>query len=156
MYQQTTNQTTFNQLVDKAISEEQFNQLIEAILSGKYSWACVLLLRFAGHNPLHYIPYRTYNRIVKENRQTNSLNQYKPNNITVEKQYSESNSLSSRKCLNKVDDLAYLELLEEQHAQVQGRGNSQFQSLAKKIQGCGLTKVKLLKFKDKVLSVYNW
>lgn len=52
---------------DKAMSEEQFNQVIDAILSGKYSWACVLILRFAGYNPLHYIPYRTYNRLVKDN-----------------------------------------------------------------------------------------
>lgn len=52
---------------DKAMSEEQFNQVIDAILAGKYSWACVLILRFAGYNPLHYIPYRTYNRLVKDN-----------------------------------------------------------------------------------------
>lgn len=52
---------------DKAMSEEQFNQVIEAILAGKYSWACVLILRFAGYNPLHYIPYRTYNRLIKDN-----------------------------------------------------------------------------------------
>ncbi|MCG5060054.1 MAG: HetP family heterocyst commitment protein [Limnoraphis sp. WC205] len=52
---------------DKAMSEEQFNQVIEAILAGKYSWACVLILRFAGYNPLHYIPYRTYNRLMKDN-----------------------------------------------------------------------------------------
>ncbi|MEB3279735.1 MAG: HetP family heterocyst commitment protein [Lyngbya sp.] len=51
---------------DRAMSEEQFNQVIDAILSGKYSWACVLILRFAGYNPLHYIPYRTYNRLIKE------------------------------------------------------------------------------------------
>ncbi|ERT04550.1 putative heterocyst formation HetP-like protein [Lyngbya aestuarii BL J] len=54
---------------DKAMSEEQFNQVIDAILAGKYSWACVLILRFAGYNPLHYIPYRTYNRLIKDNSQ---------------------------------------------------------------------------------------
>lgn len=52
---------------DKAMNEEQFNQVIDAILAGKYSWACVLILRFAGYNPLHYIPYRTYNRLIKDN-----------------------------------------------------------------------------------------
>ena len=61
-----SNQTSRNQR-DKAMTEEQFNQVIEAILAGKYSWACVLILRFAGYNPLHYIPYRTYNRLVKDN-----------------------------------------------------------------------------------------
>jgi hypothetical protein len=56
-----------NERFDRAMAPEQFEQVIEAILAGKYSWACVLILRFAGYNPLHYIPYRTYNRIIKDN-----------------------------------------------------------------------------------------
>ena len=55
--------------LDKVMSEEQLNLIIEAILAGKYSWACVLILRFAGHNPLDYIPYRTFNRLMKQNHQ---------------------------------------------------------------------------------------
>lgn len=58
--------TQFNQKLDKTMTEEQFTQVVEAIVSGKYSWACVLILRFAGYNPLHYIPYRTYNRLMKD------------------------------------------------------------------------------------------
>jgi hypothetical protein len=57
---------------DRAMAPEQFEQVIEAILAGKYSWACVLILRFAGYNPLHYIPYRTYNRIIKDNTPKNN------------------------------------------------------------------------------------
>lgn len=53
--------------LDRVMTPEQFTQVVEAILAGKYSWACVLILRFAGYNPLHYIPYRTYNRLMKEN-----------------------------------------------------------------------------------------
>lgn len=53
--------------LDKAMTNEQFEQIVEAILAGKYSWACVLILRSAGYNPLHYIPYRTYNRLIKDN-----------------------------------------------------------------------------------------
>lgn len=49
------------------INSEQFAQIVDAILQGKYSWACVLFLKFSGYNPLHYIPYRTYNRLMKEN-----------------------------------------------------------------------------------------
>lgn len=49
------------------MSTEQLNQVIEAIISGKYSWACVLILRFSGYNPLQYMPYRTYNRLIKQN-----------------------------------------------------------------------------------------
>jgi hypothetical protein len=52
---------------DKAMTPEQFTQVVEAIVEGKYSWACVLILRFADYNPLHYIPYRTYKRLLKEN-----------------------------------------------------------------------------------------
>jgi hypothetical protein len=48
---------------------EKLDQIIDAIVDGKYSWACVLLLRSHGLNPLHYIPYRTYNRLQKENIQ---------------------------------------------------------------------------------------
>lgn len=46
---------------------EKLDQIVDAIVDGKYSWACVLLLRSNGLNPLHYIPYRTYNRLLKEN-----------------------------------------------------------------------------------------
>lgn len=53
--------------IDRSISAEQIQQIVGAIKERKYSWACVLMLRFAGHNPLQYIPYRTYNRLLKEN-----------------------------------------------------------------------------------------
>jgi hypothetical protein len=53
--------------VEKSISAEQVEQIVGAIKEHKYSWACVLMLRCAGHNSLQYIPYRTYNRLLKEN-----------------------------------------------------------------------------------------
>ncbi|HIK08661.1 MAG TPA: HetP family heterocyst commitment protein [Oscillatoriaceae cyanobacterium M33_DOE_052] len=53
--------------VEKSISAEQIQQIVGAIQERKYSWACVLMLRSAGHNPLQYIPYRTYNRLRKQN-----------------------------------------------------------------------------------------
>lgn len=56
---------------EMTITPEQLAQVIDAILEGKYSWACVLILQHAGYNPLHYIPYRTYNRLMKENCQNN-------------------------------------------------------------------------------------
>ena len=61
-----------NSTLDQVMTPEQFNQIVEAILAGKYSWACVLVLRFAGYNPLHYLPYRTYKRLMKDNRQSGS------------------------------------------------------------------------------------
>ncbi|BAU10426.1 heterocyst differentiation protein [Leptolyngbya sp. NIES-3755] len=53
---------------NKVMTPEQFSQVVEAITAGHYSWACVLILRFAGYNPIHFIPHRTYSRLLKENR----------------------------------------------------------------------------------------
>ncbi len=47
-------------------NSREIDQIIQAILEGKYSWACVLMLRTMGHNPSEYIPYRTYTRLMKE------------------------------------------------------------------------------------------
>ncbi len=120
--------------VDKKINPEQFDQVVEAILAGKYSWACVLLLRFAGHNPLHYIPYRTYNRLLKENSQVTRANQQQSENIKVANISSDkrSNSNVSQSCLSKIKDLAYLEVVGKQKNEV--RGGSLQQWLAMQIQ----------------------
>ena len=61
-----------NSRLDQVMKPEHFDQIVAAILAGKYSWACVLILRFAGHNPLHYLPYRTYKRLITDNRQSDS------------------------------------------------------------------------------------
>jgi hypothetical protein len=53
------------------MTSEEFDQVIEAIALGRYSWACILILRIAGYNPLHYLPYRTYRRLIKEQAQLN-------------------------------------------------------------------------------------
>ncbi|WP_156119670.1 HetP family heterocyst commitment protein [Leptolyngbya sp. KIOST-1] len=53
---------------NRDMSAEQLDQIVTAIVEGKYSWACVLILRCAGYNPADYMPYRTYKRLVKENR----------------------------------------------------------------------------------------
>ncbi|MEI6441617.1 MAG: HetP family heterocyst commitment protein [Nostocales cyanobacterium ELA583] len=64
-YQASSSQNDFH----SAIAPEQFNHIIEAIADGRYSWACVLILRCIDYNPIHYIPQRTYSRLIKENRQ---------------------------------------------------------------------------------------
>lgn len=68
-YQMPSSSKTFH----SAITNEQLNQIIDAITDGRYSWACVLILRFVGYNPLHFIPQRTYSRLMKENRQVSSV-----------------------------------------------------------------------------------
>lgn len=47
-------------------NSREIEPIITAILDGKYSWACVLMLQLMGHNPSEYIPYRTYTRLVKD------------------------------------------------------------------------------------------
>ncbi|HEY9767035.1 MAG TPA: HetP family heterocyst commitment protein [Coleofasciculaceae cyanobacterium] len=97
-----------NSELDKKMTTEQFEQVVKAILSGKYSWACLLILSFAGYNPLHYIPYRTCNRIMKENC---------PQNNFLEK----SMPLKSRmKSSQKLLDLSCLEEIRLQTAEVTG------------------------------------
>lgn len=71
MYQQNANSQSQNV---KKINNEQIEQIIKAIIAGKYSWACVLLLRFSGYNPMEYIPYRTYIRLLKNNCLTKQTN----------------------------------------------------------------------------------
>lgn len=57
---------------ERVMTSDEFDQVIEAIVLGRYSWACILILRIAGYNPLHYLPYRTYRRLIKENTQLGS------------------------------------------------------------------------------------
>lgn len=59
--------STYNTQTAKKINTEQIEQIVKAIIAGKYSWACVLILRFSGYNPIDYIPYRTYIRLLKNN-----------------------------------------------------------------------------------------
>jgi hypothetical protein len=71
--------------LEKVMTTEQFDRVVEAILAGKYSWACVLILRFAGYNPLQYVPYRTYNRLIKDNCYNSSSTSENKESPPVEK-----------------------------------------------------------------------
>lgn len=98
------NSTKSNSQLDKAMSEEEFNQIEGAIISGKYSWACLLILRFSGYNPLHYIPRRTYYRLMKANQGSKSQ---------LAKDYELPNS-------GKFKDLDYLEEVNCSSTKVKG------------------------------------
>ncbi len=107
--------------IDKAMPPEHFKQVVEAILAGKYSWACVLILRFAGYNPLHYIPYTTYNRLLKENCNIKQpLSQSETDPIQTGSDELSEESLVSEGCLNQLTDLTYLELLDQKSSHVNG------------------------------------
>jgi hypothetical protein len=96
----------------RIMTPEQMTQVIEAIVDGKYSWACVLMLHSIGYNPIDYIPYRTYARIIKDNR----LGDRRVN--------------SNRSFANRINDLSCLEPLEKEgdRTQNQVRGGSRAQS----------------------------
>ncbi len=85
------------------IKPEQLEEIISAILAGKYSWACFLLLRCTGYNPLDYIPYRTSNRLLKENSQI-----------------SKSSKSETKSALGKIADLDHLEVVRDKRAGVRG------------------------------------
>ena len=109
--------------LDRVMEPEQFNQVIEAILAGKYSLACVLILQFGGYNPLHYIPYRTYNRIVKDKCQTNGRNKGSASHFNSDRQQhteQDSNRCSLRQKTGEISDLNYLEVISKPHSSIKG------------------------------------
>jgi hypothetical protein len=99
--------------LDRKMTSEEFTEVIAAISEGKYSWACVLILRIAGYNPLHYIPYRTYNRLIKDN-----LNQQRQQPVR-------------EKSLKAIVDLDHLEVVEQ--SKVRGGSFQQFLSMLRGI-----------------------
>ena len=104
------------------IKPEQLDEIVSAILAGKYSWACFLLLRCTGYNPLDYIPYRTSNRLLKENSQIRK-----------------SSKSETKSALGKIDDLDYVEVIREKRAGVRGGYVTQaLRELYTDPRGCGL------------------
>lgn len=80
----TQNITDYQTQMGRKINNEQIEQIVKAIIAGKYSWACVLILRFVGYNPIDYIPYRTYIRLLKNNCLVASSKPNQTDNETVE------------------------------------------------------------------------
>ncbi len=93
------------------MNKAYFDEVIEAILDGKYSWACILFLCGEGHNPLQYMPYRTYHRLMKANRHQESLLK---ESSTI-KQYSNSCQISG-----KISDLKYLKTVDTSRTNISG------------------------------------
>jgi hypothetical protein len=112
--------------LDKAMTTEQFNRIVEAILAGKYSWACVLILRYAGYNPLHYIPYTTYIRLVKDNQQEEAQNRKR--NLETKERCSqpEAERKLAQGDLSQLTDLNYLETIEEKSGTIRGGNRSRW------------------------------
>ena len=116
-------QSLYNQKnqVTRTMTEQQFEEIVDAILAGKYSWACVLILQTAGYNPLHYIPYRTYNRLIKDNRLKQQDSQ-QGKNMTQSSAISRTKatrSLSDKRGKG-INDLNYLESIDEKKTEITG------------------------------------
>lgn len=113
---------------NKVMSPEQFNQVVQAITDGRYSWACVLILRFAGYNPVYFIPYRTYSRLVKENRLLNAIAEPPTNSTKPSKELSPDQELAVGKSgdrmssnhLVSVHELRDLEIIDFQENELLG------------------------------------
>lgn len=97
----------------KAMTNEQFEQIVEAIMAGKYSWACVLILRFAGYNPLHYIPYRTYNRLLKDNCLQSKSTQEAPSVVKPSQGFSQGQ-------VTQIENLNHTEQVDRDSTKVRG------------------------------------
>jgi hypothetical protein len=79
------------------------------------------MLRFAGYNPLHYIPYRTYNRLLKENSEASKVQQQQDNvKINQPATVARTNTNMPSSCLSKIKDLAYMEVVGKQKTEIQG------------------------------------
>ncbi|MBD2385183.1 HetP family heterocyst commitment protein [Cylindrospermum sp. FACHB-282] len=65
-----------NEPLEKIFKHKELEQIVKAIVSGKYSWACFLILHFSGYNPMDFIPYRTYIRLLKNNCQVGGAKLY--------------------------------------------------------------------------------
>ncbi len=118
-------ETKFN----KVTETEKFDRIVGAILAGKYSWACVLMLRFAGYNPLQYIPYRTYNRLMKNNPEQNNSEKFSQNNLNQKLDKDSIASYphkSSDRSTYQIDDLNYLEQLSRSDKQLRGGSSLAF------------------------------
>ncbi len=104
--------------LDKVMDSSKFDLIVSAIIAGKYSWACVLILRFAGYNPLHYIPYRTYNRLMKNNSAKTSLNQLQE--LHANQKQKSLDKATSNQPSYKIDDLSHLDTVSGKEKQIHG------------------------------------
>ena len=105
----------------KFMTEEQFEEIVDAVLAGKYSWACVLILRAGGYNPLHYIPYRTYNRLIKNNCLTKGKKRQQ-NEATQSQELSQTKSseIHQQHLTSTVKNLNYLEKANNNEGKISG------------------------------------
>ncbi|MGF1521514.1 MAG: HetP family heterocyst commitment protein [Leptolyngbyaceae cyanobacterium] len=115
-FEQKASQKVSQDSSSQSLSEEQFSQVLSAIIDGKYSWACALLLRFTGHDPRNYLPYRTYIRLIKERCQRSEAS----SNLKGSPSKTLSGSSGMKKRQRKIVDLNHMETLDDISSKVVG------------------------------------
>lgn len=95
--------------VVQVMTDEQLNQIVEAIAAGRYFWACVLILRFAGRNPLDFVPYRNYSRLFKLDKNLSSRFVSRKKRREPSVHYPINGLTDPSTCLIKIYDLDDLE-----------------------------------------------
>ncbi|WP_206757175.1 hypothetical protein, partial [Chroococcidiopsis sp [FACHB-1243]] len=110
---------------------------------------------FLTFNTSDYIPYRTYNRLIKENNQVTKLSRDETDKSNVVEQSSKSrvDSETSRKYVGSLSDLAYCEAISER--QKNERGSKLEWGLLNKIREYSSCQAKLLSLKNYSFSVPN-
>ncbi len=112
-YSKQQNQTS------AAISEDKMDSIVDAILEGQYSYACLILLEETGHDPVQYIPYRTYNRLQKQ-RQMNHLAKRQVMAKSIAKSIAQVSELRCKKSEIAIADIDYVETLHPTYDVVSG------------------------------------
>ncbi|NEO70092.1 HetP family heterocyst commitment protein, partial [Moorena sp. SIO3H5] len=111
----------------KTLDPDKISLIEEAIRDHKYSWACVLMLRCLGLNPLEYIPSRTYCRLRRDNEKMDSLNQATTDSLKQDRENAALSNVSvAQKCLRNIKDLDYAKPLDSRSQLVQGGSQEQW------------------------------
>lgn len=109
-----------HQTYQSNLTQEEFDRITHAIMAGRYSWACVLILRFIGYNPLHYIPQRTYSRLIKDNEPSltpqTSHEQRRLEIVNTKTSLKNSHRGNAYSNFSQVENLEYLAAIDEQES----------------------------------------
>lgn len=101
---------------DNTISDDKMEKIIDAVIDGKYSYACLIMLEEAGYDPTHYIPYRTYNRLQKQHQANYQSAQKSTTKVTALRP-----NVAAQKIANSsIADIDYVESVKGQEKGISG------------------------------------
>jgi len=98
------------------ISQDKMDKIIDAVIDGKYSYACLIMLEEAGYDPAQYITYRTYNRLQKQHRAS-----YQPSQTAAAEIASLRSKIAAQKiAASQIADIDYVDSLQTQEKGLSG------------------------------------